>query len=253
MAGLSPHVLYGTYIKKNKNASADKAKDNWHLVKTILNTENTHYSSIKYRNLPVHDITTLLNINAKTSKYPDTKIDELYLARESVKKHKSAQSATNAAIIAIDEYHHNTKTSIAGNNLSNLFDLFKVTYQSSIHEQFYKLVTNTTNWDISQRKPILSKEINLSSWKSTRKKLLKSHHGLADYSVIRSHQPKPHKKQQSFSSILAKAEEINLMISTSIYSIVVTAKDEDFRKLSRMIDEVQNELEKAKEIRNINR
>ena len=165
---------------------------------------------------------------------------------------KSAKAATNAAIIAINQYFQ-SHSSVSGENISNLFDLFKVSYESSIHEQFYKLVVNTTNWDIAQRKPIISKESNLSRWKSVRKELMNSKYGLADYTVSRAPQPSQTKHKQSISSLIQRLADLNLMISASIYSSILTAKEEDFNKLKRMVDEIQDELDRARDIRQINR
>ena len=53
-------------IKTNKNKSSDQARENWERVKSIIDTHDGHYSSIQYREIPVHDINSLLGLYTQT-------------------------------------------------------------------------------------------------------------------------------------------------------------------------------------------
>nr|WP_158651888.1 hypothetical protein [Marinobacterium profundum] len=104
--------------------------------------------------------------------------EKLWRELEKLVSAKSAASATEAAIRAIDAYNQKP-TSSFGTILSRLYRTYQETFSSPVYKCFSDLVKDSTDWSLTENK-ITFRGTN-KNWKTIRRTLSKSLHGLPDY------------------------------------------------------------------------
>lgn len=114
--------------------------------------------------------------NPKTSSTPET----IWKLVKELAFNKNADSATEAAVIAIESYK-DKNTHQYGEVLTKLHRIFKESYISSVDVCFYNLVNDATDWNIAENKPRPYQKSTHIGWSTIKKGLISNPHGLPDY------------------------------------------------------------------------
>lgn len=233
-----------------------KASENWSSVREKALSTGEYGIFESYKEYPVHDVNVYKKIKLEAAYENKDKAKNIIdKAKKAIEKEKSASSATTATIAVIDAYIENP-TSIYGANISSLYKYMKSSYDSPIHEQFYRVICNVTDWDIFRNKQDLTRSNNDNLWMKERQRLKRSRHGVADYHISVkkkgiTNKESLNKTTKTSKQVIANLCEVEKILSTSFYSSMAQLNEYDFRRIKNKATEIIEVIKSIEEHRNL--